>query len=151
MPNLFYQFLFCKDERIIATFLVYLRQISKMKRIAILFCVLSLGITIISCGFPGGSSSISQREYSHYYEMKARFNHEKTTEVERWLDQELSSGDMSFTNTNMDGEITLDNKTTFFIKKSPGHLHIKFDKKKNSDEAYFKIKSVCEGLKDVVR
>jgi len=83
--------------------------------------------------------------------MKAKFNPEKTTKVDKYLDKELSSGDMSFVNITMDGEITLDNKTTFYIKKSPGYLHIKFDKEKNSDEAFFKIKSVCEGINEVVR
>lgn len=83
--------------------------------------------------------------------MTAKFNPEKTTEVDKYLDKELSSGDMSFINTRMDGDITLDNKATFYIKKSPGYLHIKFDKEKNSDEAFVKIKSVCEGINEVVR
>ena len=122
-----------------------------MKKLAILLCVLLPGITIISCGFPDGSISIKHSQYSHYYEMTAKFNPEKTTEVDKWLDKELRSGNMSFVNTRMDGEIALDNKTTFYIKKSPGYLHIKFDKEKNSDEAYSKIRSVCEGINDVVR
>ena len=122
-----------------------------MKKLAILMCVLLPVITIISCGFPSGSVSIKHSQYDHYYEMKAKFNPKKTTEVDRYLDKELSGGDMSFVNTAIDGEITLDNKTTFYIKKSPGYLHIKFDKEKNSDEAFFKIKSVCEGINEVVR
>ena len=83
--------------------------------------------------------------------MTAKFNPEKTTEVDRYLGKELPSSNMSFVNTRMDGEITLDNKATFYIKKSPGYLHIKFDKEKNSYEAYAYIKSVCEGINDVVR
>ena len=122
-----------------------------MKRIAILFSALFLCIAIASCGFPDGSISIKHSQYSHYYEMTAKFNPDKTTEVDKWLDKELSTGNMSFVNTSMDGDITLDDKTTFYIKKSPGNLHIKFDKEKNSDEAFFKIKSVCEGINDVVR
>ena len=122
-----------------------------MKKVAILFFALSLCIAVISCGFPDGSISIKHSQYSHYYEMKAKFNPDKTTEVDKWLDKELSAGDMSFVNTSMDGDITLDDKTTFYVKKSPGYLHIQFDKEKNSDEAFFKIKSVCEGINDVVR
>jgi len=116
-----------------------------------MFCVLVIWTTIISCGFPDGSISIKHSQYDHYYEMTAKFNPDKTTEVDKWLDKELSSGDMSFVNIRMDGEITLDNQATFYIKKSPGYLHIKLDKEKNSDEAFFKIKSVCEGINDVVR
>ena len=122
-----------------------------MKKLSIKLCVLIICTTIISCGYPGGSVSIKHRQYDHFYEMKAKFNPEKTTQVERWLDKELAVGDMSFVNTGMDGEITLDNKTTFYIKKSPGYLHIKFDKKKNSDEAYAKVRSVLEKIGDVVR
>ena len=122
-----------------------------MKKIHILLFVLTLSTMIISCGFPDGSISIKHSQYDHYYEMTAKFNPEKTTKVDKWLDKELSAGDMSFVNTRMDGEITLDDKTTFYLKKSPGYLHIKFDKEKNSDEAYYKIKSVCEGINDVVR
>ena len=122
-----------------------------MKKLSFKLCVLVICTTIISCGFPGGSVSIKHSQYDHFYEMTAKFNSQKTTQVERYLDKELSVGDMSFVNTGMDGEITLDNKTTFYIKKSPGYLRIKFDKKKNSDEAFTKIRSVCEGINEVVR
>ena len=122
-----------------------------MKKLAILFCVLFPVITITSCGFPDGSISIKHSQYDHYYEMTAKFNPDKTDEVDKYLDKELPSGNMSFVNIEMDGEITLDNKVTFYIKKSPGYLHIKFDKEKNSNEAFVKIKSVCEGINDVVR
>ena len=122
-----------------------------MKKLAILLGVLLPGIVIISCGFPDGSISIKHSQHDHYYEMTAKFNPEKTTRVDKYLDRELSSGDMSFINTQMDGEITLDNKTIFYIKKSPGYLNIKFDKEKNSEEAFYKIKAVCEGINDVVR
>ena len=122
-----------------------------MKKLAILLNVLLSGIVIISCGFPDGSISIKHSQYDHYYEMTAKFNPEKTTKVDKYLDQELATGDMSFTNTQMDGEITLDNKTTFYIKKSAGYLNIKFDKEKNSEETFYKIKAVCDGINDVVR
>ena len=51
--------------------------------------------------------------------MTAKFNPDRTAAVERWLDKELATGDVSFTNTEMDGDITLDNQATFYIKKSP--------------------------------
>ena len=122
-----------------------------MKKFAKLLTVLLPVITITSCGFPGGSISIKHSQYDHYYEMTAKFNPEKTTEVDRYLDKELSAGTMAFVNTRMDGEITLDDKTTFYVKKSPGYINIKFDKEKNSDEAFSKVKSVCEGINEVVR
>jgi hypothetical protein len=122
-----------------------------MKKPAIFFSALSICIAIISCGFPDGSISIKHSEYDHYYEMTAKFNPDRTTAVERWLDKELPAGDVSFTNTEIDGNITLDNQATFYMKKSPGFLNIKLDKEKNSDTIYRKIRSVCEGINDVVR
>ena len=83
--------------------------------------------------------------------MTAKFNPDKTAAVERWLDKELAGGDRSFTNTEIDGNITLDNQATFYIKKSPGFLNIKLDKEKNSDAMYQTIRSVCEGINEVVR
>ena len=143
----------------VATFLEAVRQIEKKmlnevksrkagKKIAILLFVTS---AIISCNFPGGSISIKHSQYDHYYEMTAKFNPGKTGKVDRYLDKGLPSGNMSFVNIEMDGDIILDNKTTFYIKKSPGYLNIKFDKEKNSEEAFTKIKSVLEGINDVVR
>jgi len=124
-----------------------------MKKLAIFFWVFVLlpALTIISCGFPDGSISIKHSQHSHYYEMTAKFSPDKTDEVDKYLNKELPSGNMSFVNTEMDGEITLDDKTTFYIKKSPGYLHIKFDKEKNSVEAFSKVKSILEGINEVVR
>jgi len=122
-----------------------------MKKSAIFFCALLLCITNISCGFPDGSISIKHSEYDHYYEMTAKFNPDRTAAVERWLDKELPAGDVSFTNTEIDGNITLDNEATFYMKKSPGFLNIKLDKEKNSDAIYRKIRTACEGINDVVR
>ena len=118
------------------------------KKIAILLFVIA---AIISCNFPGGSISIKHSQYDHYYEMTAKFNPDKTDKVDSYLDKELPAGNMSFVNTEMDADLTLDDKTTFYVKKSPGYLNIKFDKEKNSEEAFTKVKSVLEGINDVVR
>jgi hypothetical protein len=122
-----------------------------MKKLFLMLCILVIGTTVITCGFPGGSISIKHSEYSHYYEMTAKFNPDKTAAVERWLDKELAGGDLSFANTQIDGNITLDNQATFYIKKAPGFLHIKLDKEKNSAAVYHEIRYVCEGINNVVR
>jgi hypothetical protein len=132
----------------IATFSFPLRQINIMKKLAILLFPV---LTILSCGFPNGSVSIKHSQYDHYYEMTARFNPDRTTKVENFLDKELAGGNKTFANSELNGEITLDDKTTFYVKKSEGYLNIKFDKEKNSEEAYAKVKSVLEGIGEVVR
>src|SRR4030095_16367260 len=67
-----------------------------MKKLAIL---LLISLTIFSCRFPDGSISIKHSQYDHYYEMTAKFNPKKTDEVDRYLDKELTSDDMSFVKT----------------------------------------------------
>ena len=117
------------------------------KTIILLFVALS----IISCRFPDGSISIKHSQYDHYYEMTAEFNPDRTARVDSYLDKELAAGKTTFVNTEMDAELTLDDKTTFYIEKSPGYLNIKFDKEKNSEEAFKKLKAVLEGIGEVVR
>jgi hypothetical protein len=119
-----------------------------MKKLAI---QLFVSLTIASCGFPDGSISIKHSQYDHYYEMTAKFNPGKTDEVDRYLDKELATGNISFANTEMDADLTLDDKTTFYVKKSPGYLNIIFDKEKNSEAAFTKLKGVLEGIGEVVR
>ena len=57
---------------------------------------------------------------------------------------------MSFINSRIDGTLGFDDNTTFYIKKYPGYLEIKFDKNKNSSESYYRVKAMCEGIKKVV-
>jgi len=122
-----------------------------MKKFTPLFCIILAGIIIVSCSFPDGSISIKHSQYDHYYEMTAKFNPDKTDKVDRYLDKELATGNITFANTEMDADITLDDKTTFYVKKTPGYLNIKLDKEKNSEEAFTKLKGVLEGIGEVVR
>ena len=57
---------------------------------------------------------------------------------------------MSFVNSRIDGTIALDDHTTFYIKKYPGKLEIKLNKDENSDEAYERVKSMCNGIKKLL-
>lgn len=82
--------------------------------------------------------------------MKASFSRGKTGAVERYMDDMLESGSMSFRHTRIDGDIALDDHSIFYIKKRAGYLYIRFDKDQNSDAAYYKIKAMCEGIKRVL-
>ena len=117
-----------------------------MKKLTVLFCVLVIVTTIISCRFHN-NTSISYSENGRYYKMKASFSRSKTGAVERYMDDMLATGNMSFRDTRIDGEIALEDHSFFYIKKRAGYLYIKLNKDQNSDEAYYKIKSMCEGIK----
>ena len=120
-----------------------------MKKLLPLFYALAC-ITMISC-MHNGNIHISYSEAGHYYSMKANFSKSKTRNVEEYMDEKIGAGsNTSFVNTRFDGQLTLDDHTTFYIKKHPGLIEIRLDKNENSDEAYLRIKSMCEGIKKVL-
>jgi len=122
-----------------------------MKNIPALFYAL-VCITVISCRYnDNGNINISYSESRHYYSMKAHFSKSKTRDVDEYMDNRIGTGsNMSFLNTRIDGRLALDDHTTFYIKKYAGFIQIKLDKDENSDEAYQKIKSMCEGIEKVL-
>jgi len=116
-----------------------------------IFCVL-LFASLASCTwYDNGNMDISYNEWSHYYSMKAHFNKSKTRKVETYMDERIGDrSNMSFVSTRIDGQITLDDHTTFYIKKYPGFLEIKFNKRENSYESYQRIRAMCQGIKEVL-
>ena len=125
-----------------------------MKRISFaLITALFCASFFISCTDFGNDhdTSFSYHDSPHYYSRKARFDRNKTRDVEQFMDRAIGSDSrMSFVNTKIDGRIALDDRTILYIKKYPGRLYIKLDKDENSYDAYQKIKSMCQQLKDVV-
>jgi len=106
----------------------------------------------VSCWHHRGDVSIQYSESNHYYSMEAWFHENRTTDVEEYMDDKIGrQSNVSFANTRIDGRIDLDDHTTFFLKKFPGHLRIELDKRKNSTHSYREIKSLCEGINDVVK
>jgi hypothetical protein len=83
--------------------------------------------------------------------MKAYFNKNKTRKVESYMDERIGDrSNKSFVNTRIDGQIALDDHTTFYIKKYPGFLEIKLDKDQNSYPSYQRIRTMCQGIKDII-
>ncbi len=121
-----------------------------MKKQTLLFYALMVVVT--SCRWHhNGNTDISYSEQSRYYLMKAYFNENKTRRVENYMDDKIGDQSrMSFIHTRIDGQIALDDHTTFYIKKYPGFLEIKFNKEENSYESYQRIRAMCEGMKEVL-
>lgn len=112
-----------------------------------LFCCM-----FVSCRHHKGDISIEYSESRNYYSMNAWFGENQTREVEEYLDEKIGrQNNVSFVRTKMDGWIGLDDHTNFFIKKFPGHISIELDKRKNSHDSYRQIKSLCEGMKEVLK
>ena len=99
-----------------------------------------------------GDISLKYSESDKYYTMDAWFREDQTSAVEEYMDDKIGTqSNTSFRNTRMDIRLGLDDHTNFFIEKFPGHLKIELNKRENSAESYREIKSMCEGIKDVLR
>ena len=122
-----------------------------MKKLTTLFFYVLACLTVISCMHNDHDINIAYSEDNHYYSMNAHFPKNKTRDVDEYMDDRIGRrSKMSFVNSRIDGTISLDDHTKFYIKKSPGVLEIKLDKDENSDEAYHEIKLMCQGIKKIL-
>ena len=109
-------------------------------------------LAITSCHqFDNGNISLSYSEDDEYYSMTAYFSKAQSRQVDNYLDDKIGrNSNMSFVNARIDGTIALDDHTKFYIKKYPGTLEIKLNKNANSPESYHEIKSMCQGIKNIL-
>ena len=83
--------------------------------------------------------------------MSAYYDKSKTRQVQQCIDEHLGAkNNISFVNAETDATITLDDKTKFYIKSSPGELKIKLDKEENSFASYNEIKEMCTAIKTTI-
>src|SRR5438477_9345204 len=114
-----------------------------MKQFLLAGCCVGLIIFYSSCSqnYHDGNTNISISETKSSYTMYAHFDKSKTTKVRKYMDEHLGKrNNISFVNTEVNANLTLDDKTKFYIKSSPGELKIKLDKEENSFESYTEIK-----------
>ena len=96
-------------------------------------------------------TSITISESGDEYQLSASYDKNKTRKIQRLLDRELGSDyEASFQNECVDGEISLHDRTVFYIRSLPGRLKISFDKSENSEESSDKIRELCEDIKDAL-
>jgi hypothetical protein len=91
--------------------------------------------------------SIRVKETDDVYQLSASYDREKTGRLQRYMDDQLNAHHL-FHNSRMDAEVTLDDKTIFYVKTSPGKLLIKFDKHKNDEAACARMKGLGEHIKE---
>ena len=98
-----------------------------------------------------GNISLTLSESDNYYKIIAAYPVQNTANVERYMSQKLGKeSNVSFVNTRIDAEITLNDGTKFYMKNAPGNMELKLDKTKNTYASYQKIKTFGEGLKPVL-
>jgi hypothetical protein len=121
-----------------------------MKQFVIL-SVCFLFIALASCRHHPGNLDISITDADHYFYMAADFDKNKTRRVEHFMNREIGKeSNFSFVNMRTNATVRLDDDTKFFLRKEPGLIRIKLNKDENSPAAYYRIKAMCEGMKNVM-
>ena len=90
--------------------------------------------------------AIRVNESENSYRISAAYDRNRTEDIQNYIDAKLKSNHI-FRNAKIDADIILDDHTDIYVKCSPGRLLIKLDKNKNDPEAYARIKSLGEGIK----
>ena len=116
---------------------------------------LALGLMMIagmsSCFHHRHDISISVSDDEDEYEMEADYRRNQSHAVQVYLnDHLLSNSNVSIRNGFVDDEVTLDDKTTFYINTHPGELNIRINKNENSEESCARVRQVCEELKQIL-
>ncbi|MGG9963910.1 hypothetical protein [Ferruginibacter sp. SUN106] len=115
---------------------------------------LFLGIVFSSCHWHRHyhDVSVSINDDEDIYQLTARFDDNKTRAIENYI-HEYTDGDNIFQrggHGNMDATLILDDESRVYIKSREGCLKIKFNKEENSEEAYERVKDMCEGIKEIL-
>ena len=96
----------------------------------------------------GNNIDITYSDKDRYYYMDAEFDHRKTGRLELYLNRSLGKeSNQVIVKRRMNTNVTLADNTNFYLRKEPGHITIKLDKNQNSEQAYRRVRSICEGMK----
>jgi hypothetical protein len=90
--------------------------------------------------------SIRVKETEDIYQLNAYYHRNQTARLQRHIDARLHTNHI-FKNSKMDATVTLDDRTSFYIRSSPGRLLIKLDKNANDAAACIRIKELAEDIK----
>jgi len=122
-----------------------------MKNLLLIFATISC-IAYIAFRYSQKSDvDLKLSENKNKISISANFPDDKTPEVQNLLAEELGdSHDKSFENAGIDGKIGLNDGSYFYMKLAEGRLKIEMERKRNSQNAYKKIKMMLVVLKSVL-
>jgi len=85
------------------------------------------------------------------YTFTAHYDRRETGRVESFINRKISPDQMgSSENDYIDANTKLNDNTRFYIKESPGKLKIALDKRTNGTASYYRIRKMCEGVKNLL-
>jgi len=117
------------------------------------FSILALSAFLVWSRFEdfNHNISITVSEEKDAYEFSANYDRSNTGRVESYINEHIKPNQMGNSeNDYVDANTSLPDNTRFYIKESPGKLKIKLDKRENSTASYYRIKKMCEGIKQLL-
>ena len=116
---------------------------------------LFLGTVLSSCWhdryhYDRDNISISVQEDEEEFRMNARYDEDKTMAVDNYIKSCMGSDCRYNGHGNFDATLILDDNSRVYSRSREGRLKIKFNKEENSEEAYEKIRDMCEGIKELL-
>jgi light-regulated signal transduction histidine kinase (bacteriophytochrome) len=117
------------------------------------FSIVALSVFLIYARFGvfDHNISISVSEDQDTYTFSARYADSNTGIVERYINKCISPDQLGTSgNDYIDVTTSLPDGTRFYVKESTGKLKIKFDKRINSAASFYRIKKMCDGIKEVL-
>ncbi len=139
---------------LVQTAFSFIQSLNMKTRTLAFICIIAGMVGCASCSMFGNNHNISitLSESEHEYKILAHYPQVDTRKVEDYLTRKLGSeSNVSFINTHIDAELTLNDSTTFYMKHEPGNLAIMFNKDRNSITSYHHIKTLGEGLKNLLK
>jgi hypothetical protein len=120
-----------------------------MRKIVII--CLSVVVLLSSCFHHRNNIDVTLTEDERKYEMNAAYHPNQTARVQRFIQSQLQPATI-FKNTNSDVDVNavLSDDTKLYIKSNKGSLQIKLNKEDNSEASYYRIKKMCEDVKDLI-
>ena len=119
-----------------------------MKKKNIMALLLACAVWI-SCRHHG-SQTITISETASELSMYADFDKKLDGQVADLLEQTGGEYAHLFKSNGNNEKLVLDDHTIFELRKSPGHVRIKLNRTENSGESYYRVRALCNGIKDIL-
>ena len=94
---------------------------------------------------------VSVKDSDEEFVFTARYDRKKTVEVQQYVNKSLKPNRI-FSDHEEDAvkDVKLANGSTFHVESTPGDLLVTFNKQDNSDAAYYEMRELCKGIREIV-
>jgi hypothetical protein len=121
-----------------------------MKKLLLTFAILGTLICLVWQQWGKDDIRLKTKENEAQLHISAKFPTDKTSKVQQFLTKEMNDPSMTFNNTEIDGDVRLNDGTELYLRLKEGSLKIILERSKNSEQSYLRIKKISNKLKDIL-